>query len=157
MRLIKIQPKSLEAVPNAQIEKLRFHLDVSMSLSFLDSGCLAASILDQAAFIIKESAENLALLAEAREAAFTFECIKRQEFPAVKMTFNFAGNIAKPYAVSVFFGIESEEDMELLAALARQDYFGIIFLSTQIEYARRVNLTPEDWKRISSVLDEAAA
>ncbi len=126
-----------------------------MSLSFISSGCLAVPIGDKTAFVLKESQSEIEMLRGVEQILYGLECIKRPEFPSVRMYFEIRDRENKPYQFDCFFGIESDEEVRLLRELKDQDSFNIIFFDSEIGYSRRVNISEEQREKIKSVLDEA--
>jgi hypothetical protein len=58
-----------------------------MSLSFIESGCLAASVNGKTVFVFKGTQDEIDSLKKAEQVLFGFECIKRPEFPSMRMYF----------------------------------------------------------------------
>ncbi len=126
-----------------------------MSLSFISSGCLAVPIGDKTAFVLKESQSEIEMLRGVEQILYGLECIKRPEFPSVRMYFEIRDRENKSYQFDCFFGIESDEEVRLLRELKDQDSFNIIFFDSEIGYSRRVKISEEQREKIKSVLDEA--
>lgn len=129
--------------------------EIKMSLSFISSGCLAVLIDDKTAFVLKESHSEIEMLRDIEQILFGLECIKRLEFPSVRMYFEIRDRENKPYQFDCFFGIESDEEVRLLSKLKDQDSFNIILFDAEIGYSRRVKISEEQREKIKSVLDEA--
>lgn len=129
--------------------------EIKMSLSFISSGCLAVLIDDKTAFVLKESQIEIEMLRGVKQILFGLECVKRPEFPSVRMYFEIRDRENKPYQFDCFFGIEFDEEVTLLSKLKDQDSFNIIFFDSEIEYSRRVKISEEQREKIKSVLDEA--
>ncbi|MGE5445387.1 MAG: hypothetical protein ACM3SR_12430 [Ignavibacteriales bacterium] len=129
--------------------------EIKMSLSFISSGCLAVLIDDKTAFVLKESQSEIEMLRDIEQILFGLECIKRLEFPSVRMYFEIRDRENKPYQFDCFFGIESDEEVRLLSKLKDQDSFNIILFDAEIGYSRRVKISEEQREKIKSVLDEA--
>jgi hypothetical protein len=129
--------------------------EIKMSLSFIASGCLVALIDGKTAFVFKGPQSEIEMLRDVKQILFGLECIKRPEFPSVRMYFEIRDRENKPYQFDCFFDIESDEEIGLLNKLKDQDSFNIIFFDSGIRYSKRVNITQEEKKRIKSVLDEA--
>jgi len=129
--------------------------EIKMSLSFISSGCLAVPIGDKTAFVLKESQSEIEMLRGVEQILYGLECIKRPEFPSVRMYFEIRDRENKSYQFDCFFGIESDEEVRLLRELKDQDSFNIIFFDSEIGYSRRVKISEEQREKIKSVLDEA--
>jgi len=126
-----------------------------MSLSFITSGCLAALIGEKTTFVFKGSQTEIELLSDVEQILFGFECIKRSEFPSVRMYFELSNRENKPYQFDYFFSVESNEEIGLLSRLRDQDSFDMIFFDSGIRYSKTVNITQEGKKKIECALDEA--
>jgi hypothetical protein len=135
--------------------KVELTPELMTTLSFIDQGCLPNLIDDKTAFIFKAPQEKIDSLKFIKTVLFGFECIKRPEFPSVKMYFTLIDKKNKPHRFDYFFGIESDEDMELLERLKDQDYLDLIFFSDKIEYLKRVKISNADKEKIKSVTAEA--
>src|ERR1700758_3316567 len=122
-----------------------------MSLSLIESGCLATLLDNKTAFVFKGSQIEIELLRKTEQILFGFECIKRPEFPSVRMYFEIRDRENKPYQFDCLFSIESDEEIRLLSKLKDQDSFNIIFFDSEIRYLKGVNITQEEKKRIKSV------
>lgn len=124
-----------------------------MSLSFIASGCLAVLIDNKTAFVFKEP--QIEMLRDVEQILFGFECIKRPEFPSIRMYFELKDRENKLYKFDYFFGIESDEEIGLLSKLKDQDSFNIILFDSAIMCLKGVEITQEEKKRIEYVLNEA--
>jgi len=129
--------------------------ELEISLSLIESGCIATSINKETVFILKESQEVIESLLGAEKISFELKCLKRPEFPSIVMLFYLGDNDNNSYRFEYFFGIESEEEMELLRKLSHQGQFYIYFFATKIEYSKRVSLDKNDAERINSMIIEA--
>lgn len=134
---------------------LQLNSELEISLSLIESGCIAASINMETAFIFKESPEVIESLLGVEKIFFELKCLKRLEFPSVVMSFYLEDNDKNSYRFEHFFGIDSEEDMELLKKLSDQDHFYLYFFDTRIEYSKRVSLDENDAESINSIIIEA--
>jgi hypothetical protein len=148
--------KLIQKIRRNKIDRVELPSELNMSLSFIESGCLATLLNNKTAFVLKGSQSEIELLRKTEQILFGFECIKRPEFPSVRMYFELRGGENKPYQFDYFFGIESDEDIRLLSKLKDQDYFDILFFNSVIRYSKRVNITQEERKRIKSVLDKTS-
>lgn len=110
---------------------------------------------DKTAFVFKGPQSEIEMLRDVKQILFGFECIKRPEFPSVRMYFELRDRENKLYQFDYFFGIESDEEIGFLSKLKDQDSFNMILFDSAIRYSKRVNITQEEKKRIESVLDEA--
>ena len=135
--------------------KVEFTPELMTTLSFIDRGCLPNLIDGRTAFIFKAPREKIDSLKVIKNILFGLECIKRPEFPSVKMYFSLVDKNNKPHRFDYFFSIESGEDMELLEKLRDQDYLDMIFFSDKIEYLKRVKISNDDQEKIKSVTAEA--
>ncbi|MGH7889869.1 MAG: hypothetical protein ACRENF_04890 [Thermodesulfobacteriota bacterium] len=147
--------KSLQKAITGEARQIEFSSDLKLTLSFIESGCLPASLRDKIVFIFKLGLNDIEFLKQTDQIVFEFECIKRPEFPSVRMNFEFDDKQNKAYRFDYFFNIESDEDMELLGKLEAQDYLDLIFLDSKIEYSKRIEITKKDKEKIKAVLDEA--
>jgi hypothetical protein len=147
--------KSLQQIIVDKISQVELPQELNMSLSFIESGCLAAELNNRTTFILKDTQKIIDLLKETNQILFGFECIKRPEFPSVRMYFHLKDKVGNPFQFDYFFGIESDEEMKLLGKLKGQDYFDILFFSSKIEYIKRVEITEKDKERIKAALDKA--
>lgn len=147
--------KSLQRIIKDETREIEFSSDISMTLSFIESGFLPTSTDNKTVFIFKESQDEIDSFKETERVIFEFECVKRPEFPSVRMGFELKDRTKKTYRFDYFFNIESHEEMELLERLEHQDYFDIIFFDSKIEHSKRVEITKKDKEKIKAVLDEA--
>ncbi len=136
-------------------KQTEFSSDLKMTLSFIESGCLPAFLNDKMVFIFKLGLNDIESLKQTDRIIFEFECIKRLEFPSVRMNFELEDKSNRIYRFDYFFNIESDEDMELLGKLEAQHYFDLIFFDSKINYTKRIEITKEDKEKIKAVLDEA--
>jgi hypothetical protein len=135
--------------------KVELTPELMTTLSFIDRGCLPNLIDGKTAFIFKIPQEKIDSLKVIKNILFGLECIKRPEFPSVRMYFSLIDKKSKPHRFDYFFSIESDEDMELLQRLKDQDYLDMIFFSDKIECLKRVKISKTDKEKIRSVTDEA--
>ena len=131
--------------------------EIKMTLSFMESGCLATSLNDMTVFVFKGSHNEIESINNTSQIFFGLECIKRPEFPSVRMYFDLRDKSKKPFLFDYFFNIESDEDMKLLGKLAEQDYFDILLFDSIISYSKRVEITKREKEKIKEVLDQARA
>ena len=148
-------PKPLIQTDGETVLKLEFTPGLMTTLSFIDRGCLPNLIDGKTAFIFKVAQEKIDSLKNIKNILFGFECIKRPEFPSVKMYFSLIDKKNKPHRFDYFFSIESDVDMELLERLKDQDYLDMIFFSEKIEYLKRVKISNTDKDKIITVTAEA--
>ena len=147
------------------IKKLRIHKtptvefpkELMMTLSFIESGCLATSLNNMTVFVFKGSHNEIESINKTTQIFFGLECIKRPEFPSVRMYFDLRDKSNKPYLFDYFFNIESDEDMKLLGKLLEQDYFDILSFDSRIAHSRRIEITKKDKEKIEKVLYQARA
>lgn len=147
------------------IKKLRIHKtptvefpkELMMTLSFIESGCLATSLNNMTVFVFKGSHNEIESINKTSRIFFGLECIKRPEFPSVRINFDLRDKSDKAYLFDYFFNIESDEDMKLLGNLKVQDYFDIFFFDSRIVHSRRIEITKKDKEKIENVLDRARA
>jgi len=150
-RILKLFQKAIRD----ESKQTEFSSDLKMTLSFIESGCLPASVDNKTVFVFKCPQEEVNLLKETENVLFEFECIKRPEFPSVRLNFEFQDKSNKTYRFDYFFNIESDEDIELLEKLEDQRYFDLIFFDSKIEYSKRIEITKKDKEKIKAVLDQA--
>ena len=131
--------------------------EIKMTLSFMESGCLATSLNDMTVFVFKGSHNEIESINKTSQIFFGLECIKRPEFPSVRMYFDLRDKSNKPYPFDYFFNIESDEDMKLLGKLLEQDYFDILFFDSRIAHSRRIEIAKKDKEKIEKVLHQARA
>lgn len=132
--------------------------ELKTSLSFIESGCVATWINNNTGFVFKGTRDEINSLKQFEYVNLGFECIKRPEFPSVRMHFELRSRYDKAQFFDYLFGIESDEDMELLRSLKGQDYFDILFSdSDEIRYSRRVHIKEEERKILGSILAEATS
>jgi hypothetical protein len=148
-------PEPLIQTDGETAPKVEFTPELMTTLSFIDRGCLPNLVDGKTAFIFKVPREKIDPLKVIKNILFGFECIKRPEFPSVKMYFSLIDKKNKRHRFDYFFSIESDEDMELLQRLKDQDYLDMIFFSDKIEYLKRVRISNIDKERIKTVIDEA--
>ena len=147
------------------IKKLRTHKtptvefpkELMMTLSFIESGCLATSLNNMTVFVFKGSHSEIESINKTSQIFFGLECIKRPEFPSVRINFDLRGKSNKPYLFDYFFNIESNEDMKLLGNIREQDYLDVLFFDSRIVYSKRIEMTKKDKEKIKEVLDQARA
>ncbi len=149
--------KSLQKAITSKTSRAELSSEPNMSLSLIESGCLATLIDSKTAFVFKGSQSEIELLRKTPQILYGFECIKRPEFPSVRIYFELRNRENQPYQFDYFFGIESDGDIELLIKLKDQDHFDIFFFDFAIRYSKRVKIGVEEKKRIKSVLDEAVS
>ncbi len=131
--------------------------EIKMTLSFIESGCLATSLNNMTVFVFKGSHNEIESVNKTSQIFFGLECIKRPEFPSVRMYFDLRDKSNKPYLFDYFFNIESDDDMKLLGKLLEQDYFDILFFDSIIAHSRRIEMGKKDKEKIEKVLDQARA
>ncbi len=146
--------KSLQKLITNKPTQVELSPELNMTLSLIESGCLATLIDNKTAFVVKGSQSEIELLREPHQILYWFECIKRPEFPSVRIYFELRNRENQPYHFDYFFGIESDGDIELLNKLKDQDHFDIYFFDFAIRYSKRVKIGEEEKKRIKSALDE---
>lgn len=146
--------KSLEEITIGKLRRTHLPSEFLMSLSFIESGCFAVPIDGKTAFVFKGNENEIDALTEATEIALDIECILRLEFPSVRMGFDLKDKSGKPYRFILYFGVESEEEMELLDNLKKQTYFDLLFFSPQGEHSKRVKMNEGDREKIKKALAE---
>jgi 3-oxoacyl-[acyl-carrier-protein] synthase III len=129
--------------------------ELEISLSLIESGCLATSVNNQTVFIFKHSREIIESLRGVEKIAFELKCLKRPEFPTIVMLFYLEGNNNNLYQFEYSFAIEAEQEMELFKKLLEHDHFYIYFFDTRIQYSKMVSLNNNDAKNIKSIIIEA--
>jgi hypothetical protein len=134
---------------------LQLNSELEISLSLIESGCMAASVNNETLFIFKHSKEIIESLRRVEKIAFQLECLKRPEFPTIVMLFYLECNKKNLYQFEYSFAIESEQEMELFNKLLEQDHFYIYFFDTRIQYSKMVSLNNNDAKNIKSIINEA--
>ena len=125
-----------------------------MSLSLIESGCIATSINNETHFIFKHSQNVIDSLRGVEKITFELECLKRPEFPTIVMLFCLEGT-NDLYRFEYSFANESEQDMELLEKLLEQDHFCIYFFDARIQYSKMVSLNEIDAENIKSIITAA--
>lgn len=133
---------------------MQLNSELEISLSLIESGCVATSINNETLFIFKHSEDVIESLRRVEKITFELECLKRPEFPTIVMLFCLEGTHG-PYRFEYSFAIESEQDMELLVNLAGQDHFCIYFFHATIRYSKIVSLNDIDVEDIKSTIIEA--
>jgi hypothetical protein len=133
---------------------LQLNTELEISLSLIESGCIATSINDETLFIFKHSEDVIESLRRVETITFELECLKRPEFPTIAMLFCLEGT-SDVYRFEYPFAIESEQDMELLKKLLDQDHFSIYFFDERIRYRKMVSLNDIDAEGIKSMIIEA--
>jgi len=129
--------------------------ELEITLSLIESGCLATLINNRTIFIYKGAQEIIDSIGDINEISFDLNCIKRQEFPSVVMQFYLINKNNKTYKFEYFFGIESEQDMKLLECLKDQDHFNIYFMDSNLQFSKRIPISEIDKDSIKSVTLEA--
>lgn len=148
--------KLFKKTAGEQISRTQLSSELKTSLSFIESGCIAASINDRTVFVFKGDQDEINQFRKTERILIGLDCIKRLEFPSVRMYFELRDAENKPRLFDCFFGIESDREMESLKSLGDQDYFDMIFLdSEEIIFSKRVDLTEENKKKIKAALQEA--
>lgn len=147
--------KSLQKIIKDETSEIEFSTELNTTLTFIESGFLPTSSDGKTVFIFKGSQDEIDSFKETDQIIFDFQCIKRLEFPSVRMSFELKDRSNKTYRFDYFFNIESDEEMELLERLEDQDYFEIILFDPKIEYSKRVEITEQGKEKIKTVLDEA--
>ncbi len=142
-----------DILPIDKATQIELPPEINLSLSFIETGCLATLIDGKVTFVFKGPKAEIELLRDT-QMLFGFECIKRPEFPSVRMYFESRDKKNKLYQFDYFFGIESDEEMGLLDRLKDQDSFDIIFFDSEIRHSKKISISQEEKKRIKSVLDE---
>ncbi|MER3447469.1 MAG: hypothetical protein C4291_11805 [Candidatus Dadabacteria bacterium] len=148
-------PTTLRSLQRRDKTQIELPPEINLSLSFIETGCLVTLIDGKVTFVFKGTQTEIELLRDAKQIIFGFEYIRRPEFPSVRMYFESRDRENKPYQFDYLFGIESDEEMELLVRLKDQDSFNIILIDSEIRYSKRVNITQEGKEIIKSVMDEA--
>lgn len=133
---------------------LQLNSELEISLSLIESGCIATSINNQTLFVFKHSEDVIDSLRRVEKITFELECLKRPEFPTIVMLFCLEGT-DDLYRFEYSFAITSEQDMELLEKLLEQDHFCIYFFDTRIRYSKMVSLNDMDAEDIKSIIIEA--
>ena len=149
--------KSLKEHTKLKTTRVELPKELMMTLSFIESGCLATSLNNMTVFVFKGSHNEIESINKTSQIFFGLECIKRPEFPSVRMYFDLRDKSNKPYPFDYFFNIESDEDMKLLGKLLEQDYFDILFFDSRIAHSRRIEIAKKDKEKIEKVLDQARA
>ncbi len=140
---------------DVQREKpLQLNSELEISLSLIESGCIAVFVNGETLFIFRHSQDVIDSLRDVKKITFKLECLKRPEFPTIVMLFSLEGD-TNPFQFEYSFAIGSEQDMELLKKLAEQDHFCIYFFDTKIQYSKRVSLNQNDTEDIKSIISEA--
>lgn len=134
---------------------MQLNSELEISLSLIESGCMATSINSETLFIFKHSQEVIESLRGVEKIAFELECLKRPEFPTIVMLFYLEGNDNNLYQFEYSFAIESEKEMELFKKLLEQGHFYIYFFDTRIQYSKMVSLNNIDTEKIKSIIIEA--
>jgi len=147
--------KSIQRITGDKRDLIKLSSEIEMTLSFMESGCLPTLANGKTVFIFKGPQDEIESLRETEQVLFGFECIKRPEFPSVRMHFELRGKANKPYRFDYFFGIESEEEIELLGRLKYQDHFDMFFFDSEIRYSKRIEISEEEKRKIKAVFDEA--
>lgn len=129
--------------------------ELELTLSLIESGCLATTLENKTSFIFKGDQRLIDSLKDTEKIRFDLECIKRKEFPSVVIHFDLLTKARLLYRFEYFFGIESSEEIKLLKNLKEQDHFDIYFLDSKIEFSKRVSITTEEKEKIGTVLEEA--
>ena len=156
MRLPSSVLRLLQKVKGDKTGDVKLSPELKTSLSFIESGCLATRINNNTCFVFKGTRDEINFLKQSEHVNLGFECIKRPEFPSVRMYFELRDRDDKAQSFDYLFGIESDEDMELLRSLKGQDYFDILFSdSDEIKYSRRIRIKEEERKVLGAILDEA--
>ena len=133
---------------------MQLNSELEISLSLIESGCIAISINNETHFIFKHSEDVIESLRSVEKITFELECLKRPEFPTIVMLFCLEGT-NDLYRFEYSFAIESEQDMELLEKLLEQDHFCIYLFDTRIQYSKMVSLNDIDAEDIKSIIIEA--
>lgn len=149
--------KSLKEHTKLKTTRVELPKELMMTLSFIESGCLATSLNNKTAFIYKASHNEIKSIRETSQILFGLECIKRPEFPSVRILFDIRDKSNKPYPFDYFFNIESEEEMKLLRNLSEQDHFDMLFFDSSVAYSKRIDIAKKDKEEIKQVLDQARA
>ncbi|HSE84559.1 MAG TPA: hypothetical protein VLB01_08435 [Thermodesulfobacteriota bacterium] len=148
----------LQKVGGDKVLNIELSPELKTSLAFIESGCLAIWIDSNAGFVFKGTRNEINSLKQYEHVNLGFECIKRPEFPSVRMYFELMNRDNKAQSFDYLFGIESDEDMELLRSLKGQGYFDILFSdSDKIRYSRRIRIKEEERKALGAILDEAVS
>lgn len=138
----------------AQNEKpLRLNSELEISLSLIESGCIATSVSSETLFIIKSSSKTVESLRGSEKVSFRVECLKRPEFPIIVMLFYLEGKNNEVYQFDYSFGTESELDMELFRQLSGQTRFHIYFFDNQIRHSKTISLNDAEAKKFQSMID----
>jgi hypothetical protein len=133
---------------------LQLNSELEISLSLIESGCIATSINNETHFIFKHSEDVIESLRSIEKITFELECLKRPEFPTIVMLFCLEGT-NNLHRFEYSFAIESEQDMKLLEKLLEQDHFCIYFFDTRIQYSKMVSLNDIDAENIKSIITAA--
>jgi hypothetical protein len=133
---------------------LQLNSELEISLSLIESGCIATSINNETHFIFKHYQDVIDSLRRVEKTTFELECLKRAEFPTIVMLF-FLEHNNHLYQFEYSFAIESDHEIELLKKLSEQDRFCIYFFDTKIQYSKTVSLNNIDSERIKSMIVEA--
>ena len=134
---------------------MQLNSELEISLSLIESGCMATSVNDETLFIFKHSRDVIDSLRRLEKITFELESLKRSEFPTIVMFFCLEGNNKNGYRFEYSFAINSDEEMDLLKKLSEQDHFRIYFFDTRIRYSKTVSLNKIDAERIKSIIVEA--
>lgn len=146
--------KWLKKLTIFQRNSLELPHEARMALSFIESGCLAISLNNRTVFVFKGLSNELESLKKSKRLQFGLECIKRPEFPSVRIYFDFRDESNEPHLFDYFFNMESDEEMKLLKKFEEQDYFDILLFDSRVAYSRRFQLTKKDKEKIKEALDE---
>ena len=140
---------------NDNVQSTVLSADTEISLSIIESGCLAISSKKQTIFIIKDNAETLNDMRHIRDITLEWELIKRPEFPTIGLMITIeseSGNIKK---YDNFFNIDSDEEIKLAKQLSNQNSFNVFFYNECIEHSKSINLTNEHKNKLNILLIQA--
>lgn len=128
--------------------------EIHMALSLIESGCLATSINNETVFIYKAKKNEYKLLSEYSKLKFGFEFINKPEFPNIVFSFKLFYNSKDILQFEYPFSTESEDELELIFKLTKQEYFDILFIDEVFRNCIRVNINQKRREKIRSTLEK---
>ena len=128
--------------------------EIHMALSLIESGCLATSINNETIFIYKAKKNEHNLLSEHTKLKFGFEFINKLEFPNIVFSFKLFNNSKDILQFEYPFSTESEDELQLIFKLTKQEYFDILFIDEVFRNCIRVKINQKHREKIISILEK---
>lgn len=136
------------------MKKLEISSETELSLSLIESGCVATDLGNETVFIYKDKPEKIGWMNETEVKVRDLEFILRPEFPSVRIQFEIENTSGEIYGFDYLFAAESEKERRLLEQLVAQDHLTLLFFDSEIRHLKSVKIVEETRESIRTALKE---